>query len=75
MSEHEFKVGDRVRVVQPEDSFGNYEAGETAVVTNVDSLGNLDVKWDAEHPDSFYEAGRLNYLYPREVELIAEGAP
>lgn len=64
------KVGDRIRITNPIDSFGEYKIGDLGVVKNVemgiDGVIGVDVQFD-----HFYE-GRSIYVYPEEFELVEE---
>lgn len=68
-----FKVGDRVRVRLTHDFPGWFKAGETAVVTKVDSsnvYGSGDflyVKWDVKDPKRDHATGGW---FARRFELI-----
>jgi hypothetical protein len=70
----EIAIGDRVRVVKPDAcNYGDYEAGNTAVVERIDIVGGLYVRWEKirfeNNPDR--ESGRCNLLFPGEVEVIS----
>ena len=62
------KVGDRICIVDPKDTFGEYEKGDCGVVAalNMDVEGRLgvDVKFDK------YEDGHTMYVYPEEFVVI-----
>lgn len=67
-----FKVGDRVRVIAPEDTFGDYDVGSEATVQSVDGDGEgMVVSWSAPYHNSpSRDRARVYYLFAREVELI-----
>lgn len=68
--EAEVKVGDRIRITNPIESFGEYRIGELGVVKSVemstDGVIGVDVQFD-----HFCE-GRSIYVYPEEFELVKE---
>lgn len=68
--EAEVKVGDRIRITNPIESFGEYRIGELGVVKSVemstDGVIGVDVQFD-----HFCE-GRSIYVYPEEFELVEE---
>lgn len=64
------QAGDRVRVVEPADSFDDYEAGDTAYVYASDEQG-VFVYWDRRRfADDKKERDRCDYLYVCEVERV-----
>jgi hypothetical protein len=62
-----YKPGDRVRVVEPYCSFGDYEVGDTAVVSSTDRADGLYVSWDKPLPDPDRNKGRCDFLFTKEV--------
>lgn len=72
---NKFKVGDRVRVVNAEFTFGDYENGDEATVVGLDKpISAVIVKWHATRfEDQRQENNRCTLLYLREVEpVVAE---
>ncbi len=68
MKQHNFKVGDRVRVVKPIGSGGYYSLGATAVIDLVDEEnGGCDVVFD--HFDAAMKEVGF-WVWNREIELI-----
>lgn len=68
MSSVEIKVGDRICIVDPKDTYGEYEKGDCGVVAaldmDVEGLIGVDVKFDK------YEDGYTMYVYPEEFVVI-----
>lgn len=73
MADFKFRKGDRVRVVAPEDTFGDYDVGSEAVIRGIDGDGaGVTVDWaEPFHGDVHCDAARVYYLFARELELIA----
>lgn len=73
--QHQYKPGDRVRVVNRVDlHFDDYDNGDTAVVTRVPRQGDwsrqLEVRWENARFTDDREGRRLCAVFPEEVELI-----
>jgi len=69
------KVGDRIRVTNPQDAFDEYEAGDTAVVTRVNAFGDVDVRWEERRfTNDKKESRRMDFLYSTELEVIGGAA-
>ena len=64
-------IGDKIVVVNPITSFGDYTQGDTATITGFVEGGDLRVKWMSNilgvDPDV-----RLDQLHPEEVELAQD---
>lgn len=44
-----FLVGDRIKLLSMSDPYTNIQAGAQGVVSFIDDLGTLHVKWDNGH--------------------------
>lgn len=69
-TEHQFEVGDRIRIIRPECSCGDYEVGSTAVIKDIDDDGDFTVTWDKLHFGDERDQFRITVVFPREVEPV-----
>ncbi|KRD71408.1 hypothetical protein [Lysobacter sp. Root96] len=63
------KQGDRIRVIAPSYSFGDYDIGSTAEVRSAESDG-VNVRWEAPFFCDGRDAERCTYLRYCEFEVI-----
>lgn len=73
------KVGDRIVVTKPLLSFGDYEKGDTAVITKLEfdvpenGAPNVLVHWEErKFDDDIKEENRASLLYPAEYTIIRD---
>lgn len=64
------KQGDRIRVIAPNCSFGDYDTGCTAEVRSVECDG-INVRWEAPFFCDGRDGERCTYLRNGEFEVIS----
>ena len=69
------KVGDTVRVVAAEGSFGDYQNGDTGRVVALDTHPGYHVEWLKRTPTPRASGRPCTFLFSREVVLYDDTKP